>query len=115
MTYIDGMAAAAPTARKDEFIAHARRAAAIFKEHGALKVVDCWGDEVPDGDLTSFPMAVKKAEDETVIFSWIVWPSKAVRDAGMAKVMEDPRMHEDPLPFDGSRMIMGGFEVVLEE
>jgi uncharacterized protein YbaA (DUF1428 family) len=91
-------------------------AAPIYKEFGALKIVECWGHDVPDGKLTSFPMAVKKEPDETVVFSWIIWPSKAVRDAGQEKVMNDPRMQMPPdgIPFDGKRMIFGGFDVMLE-
>ena len=89
----------------------------MFKSHGAIRLVECWGDDVPDGEVTSFPLAVKCRESETVVFSWIVWPSKAVRDAGMKKVMSDPRMTEDnnPMPFDGKRLIFGGFQKVLEE
>jgi uncharacterized protein YbaA (DUF1428 family) len=79
-------------------------------------LVECWGDDVPEGEVTSFPMAVKRTADETVIFSWILWPSKEVRDAAMKKVMEDPRLQPDtnPMPFDGKRMIYGGFEVIVE-
>ncbi len=90
--------------------------AAIFKEFGALKSVECWGDDVPDGKLTSFPMAVKKEPGETVVFSWLVWPDKAARDAGWAKMMQDPRLQPgaNPMPFDGKRLIYGGFEVALE-
>ena len=116
MTYIDGFVAAVPTANREAFRKHAADAAPVFKEHGALKVVECWGDDVPDGKLTSFPMAVKCEPGETVIFSWIVWPSRQVRDAGMAKIMADPRMQPDanPMPFDGKRVIYGGFEVLVE-
>ncbi len=116
MTYVDGFVAAVPNANKKAFIKHATGSAALFKEHGALKVVECWGDDVADGKLTSFPMAVKKEADETVVFSWVLWPSKAVRDAGWAKMMEDPRMQPgaSPMPFDGKRIIYGGFEMVLE-
>lgn len=117
MTYVDGFVAAVPTANRDKYIQHARDAAVVFKEHGALKMVECWGDDVPDGKLTSFPMAVKCQADETVIFSWLLWPSREVRDRGMAKVMEDPRLQPDvnPMPFDGKRLIYGGFEVVVDE
>ncbi|MBU2645803.1 DUF1428 domain-containing protein [bacterium] len=96
---------------------HAKEAAAVFKEYGALKQVECWGDDVPDGEVTSFPMAVKCKSDETVAFSWIVWPSKEIRNEGMKKSMEDPRLAPDknPMPFDGKRMIYGGFEMVVEE
>ena len=88
----------------------------VFKEYGALKVVECWGDDVPDGKVTSFPMAVQKKDDETVVFSWIVWPSRETRDAGMKKMMEDPRMQPDsnPMPFDGKRLIYGGFNVLVD-
>lgn len=116
MTYVDGFIAAVPTANRDAFIEHAKIAAVVMKECGALKIVECWGDDVPDGELTSFPLAVKKRDDETVVFSWIVWPSKDVRDAGMQKMMADPRMQEEtnPMPFDGKRIIFGGFEMLLE-
>lgn len=116
MTYVDGFVAAVPTANKDKFRKHAEEAAVVFKECGALKVTECWGDDVPQGKLTSFPLAVKCQEDETVVFSWIVWPSRAVRDQGMAKMMADPRMQPDtnPMPFDGKRIIFGGFEVLVE-
>ena len=116
MNYIDGFVAAVPTANRAAYRKHAEAAAPVFKEHGALTVVECWGDDVPDGKVTSFPMAVQKKPDETVVFSWIVWPSKSVRDAGMAKVMADPRLKPDvnPMPFDGKRLIYGGFEVLVE-
>lgn len=88
----------------------------MFKEHGALKIGECWGDDVPDGEVTSFPMAVKRKDDETVVFSWIIWPSREVRDAAHGKVMADPRLQpdKDPMPFDGKRMIFGGFEILVE-
>ena len=116
MTYVDGFVAAVPTGNREKFRKHADDAAAVFKEHGALKVVECWGEDVPEGEVTSFPMAVKRTADETVIFSWILWPSKEVRDAAMKKVLEDPRLQPDtnPMPFDGKRMIYGGFEVIVE-
>jgi uncharacterized protein YbaA (DUF1428 family) len=116
MTYIDGFLAAVPTANREAFRQHAQMAAGVFKEHGALKVVECWGDDVPEGTLTSFTMAVKRKDDEAVVFSWIVWPSRQARDEGMNAVMADPRLQPDknPLPFDGKRMIYGGFEVIVE-
>lgn len=115
MTYVDGFVMAVPTANKDAFTAHATAAAPIFKDHGALAVTECWGDDVPDGKVTSFPMAVQCRPEETVVFSWIVWPSKAVRDGAMAKLMSDPRFAElGEMPFDGKRMIMGGFQPILE-
>jgi uncharacterized protein YbaA (DUF1428 family) len=116
MNYIDGFVAAVPSANREAYRKHAEAAAPVFKEHGALKVVECWGDDVPEGKVTSFPMAVQRKADETVVFSWVVWPSKSVRDAGMAKVMADPRLQPDvnPMPFDGKRLIYGGFEVIVE-
>jgi uncharacterized protein YbaA (DUF1428 family) len=116
MSYVDGYVAAVPTADREKYLNFARATAAVFKENGALKVVECWGDDVPEGKVTSFPMAVQRKPDETVIFSWITWPSKAVRDEGMKKVMADPRFtpEKNPMPFDGKRLIYGGFEVILE-
>ena len=117
MEYVEGLVAAVPTRNKDKFIKHARDAAAVFKDHGASRLVECWGDDVPEGQVTSFPMAVQCKPDETVVFSWIVWPSKEVRDKGMEAVMNDPRMTEEanPMPFDGSRLIFGGFQVILDQ
>jgi uncharacterized protein YbaA (DUF1428 family) len=115
MTYVDGFVLAVPTANRAAYLKLAEEAAVLFKEHGALKVVECWGDDVPDGKLTSFPMAVKCEENETVVFSWIVWPSREVRDEGNQKVMADPRMQQPAeMPFDGKRMIYGGFEMIVE-
>ena len=114
--YIDGFVAAVPTANRDAYRRHAEAAAVVFKEHGALRLVECWGDDVPDGKLTSFPMAVKAQADETVVFSWITWPSRQVRDAAMPKVMADPRLKPEanPMPFDGKRLIYGGFSVIVD-
>lgn len=114
MHYIDGFVVAVPTAKRDIYRAHAEAAAVVFKDHGALGLVECWGDDVPEGKLTSFPMAVKLEKDETVVFSWITWPSRKVRDEGMKAAMEDPRLHsQGPMPFDGKRMIFGGFEMIV--
>jgi uncharacterized protein YbaA (DUF1428 family) len=98
MTYVDGFVAAVPTANREIYKKHAEAAAVVFKEHGALKHLECWGDDVPDGKITSFPMAVKRKDDETVVFSWIIWPSREVRDQGMKKVMADPRLQPDKNP-----------------
>jgi uncharacterized protein YbaA (DUF1428 family) len=116
MSYVDGFVIAVPTAHRETYKKLAETAAAVFKEHGALKVVECWGDDVPEGKVTSFPMAVKRKDDETVVFSWVVWPSRQMRDAGNKKVMEDERMKpgSQPMPFDGQRMIFGGFETIVE-
>ena len=117
MEYVEGLVAAVPTRNKDEFITLAREAATIFKEHGAIRLVECWGDDVPAGEITSFPLAVKCKADETVVFSWIVWPSREARDAGMEAVMNDPRMSAEtnPMPFDGTRLIYGGFQMIVDE
>jgi uncharacterized protein YbaA (DUF1428 family) len=114
MSYVDGFVAAVPTAQREAFLEHARATHLIFKECGALEVVDCWGDDVPEGKVTSFPMAVKRKVDETVVFGWIVWPSRAVRDAGFKKAMDDPRLQNIAMPFDGQRMIYGGFELMVK-
>jgi uncharacterized protein YbaA (DUF1428 family) len=110
MTYIDGFVAAVPTANREKFKKHADEAAAIFKEYGALSVVECWGDDVSEGKITSFPMAVQRKDNETVVFSWIVWPSKEARKAAWDKLMAE----RNPMPFDGKRMIYGGFEPIIE-
>lgn len=116
MSYVDGCVFAVPTANREKFKKHAESASVIFKENGALSIVECWGDDVPDGKVTSFPLAVKLKGDETVVFSWIVWPDKITRDAGMQKMMADPRMQQDvnPMPFDGQRMIFGGFNILMQ-
>ncbi|MBD2836337.1 DUF1428 domain-containing protein [Pseudomonas sp. JM0905a] len=115
MSYVDGFLVPVPTTSREAYRKVAEMAAGVFKECGALSVVECWGDDVPEGKVTSFPMAVKLKEGETVVFSWITWPSKQARDAGMKKAMEDPRMQPSPetMPFDGQRMIFGGFEVLV--
>jgi uncharacterized protein YbaA (DUF1428 family) len=116
MNYVDGFVAAVPTANRDQYRKHADAASAVFKDYGALQVVECWGDDVPEGKLTSFPMAVKCKPDETVVFSWITWPSRQARDEGMKKSMEDARLRPEnnPMPFDGKRLIYGGFEVLID-
>ncbi|WP_372982380.1 DUF1428 domain-containing protein [Marinobacter sediminum] len=115
MDYVEGFVAAVPTKNKDDYIRHASEAARVFKEHGALRLVECWGDDVPTGEKTSFPQAVQCGEDETVVFSWVLWPSREARNAGMTKIMNDPRMRDNPMPFDGGRLIYGGFQMILDE
>ena len=116
MTYVDGFVVPVPTASREAYRKVAEMAAGVFKECGALSVVECWGDDVPRGTLTDFFRAVQATEDEAVVFAWVEWPDKATRDAGVKKMMEDPRMDPsaNPMPFDGKRMIFGGFEGVLE-
>jgi uncharacterized protein YbaA (DUF1428 family) len=117
MSYVDGFVAAVPTVNREAYREFAVRAAAVFREYGALKVVECWGNDVPEGKVTSFPLAVRLQKDETVVFSWITWPSREVRDAGMKKVMADPRSQpaSNPMPFDGKRLIYGGFEMIVDQ
>jgi len=119
MAYIDGFVIAVPTAHQQQFIEHARHFDALFIELGALRVIECWGDDVPDGKLTDFRRAVQATPDETGAFSWVEWPDKATRDAAMKTMREDPRMDPSnpdnpPMPFDGKRMIFGGFVPVVE-
>ena len=116
MSYVDGFVAAVTTANKEAYVEFTKLTGQVFKDAGALSVIDCWGDDVPEGKVTSFPMAVKAKPDETVVFGWIIWKDKSARDAGMAKAMKDPRMSGDPsaMPFDGQRMIFGGFEMISE-
>ena len=115
MDYVDGYIIAVPDANKERYRALAEEAAVIFKDHGALSVVECWSDDIPEGKVTSFSMAVQRKPDESVVFSWITWPSKEARNAGMAAAMQDPRMKYTPetTPFDGKRMIFGGFRVLV--
>jgi uncharacterized protein YbaA (DUF1428 family) len=115
MNYVDGFVAAVPTANREKYLQHAQKAAVAFKEYGALQVVETWGNDVPEGKVTSFTMAVQRKDDESVVFSWVTWPSKAVRDDAWKKMMEDPRFNPEtnPMPFDGKRLIYGGFEMIL--
>jgi uncharacterized protein YbaA (DUF1428 family) len=117
MKYVDGYVVAVPAGNKDAYREQAAQVATVFKKNGALRMVECWGDEVPKGKVTDFQGAVKAKDDEVVVFSWIEWPSKEVRDAGMKKVMEDPFMQQDrsDLPFDGQRMIFGGFAAIVDQ
>lgn len=119
MSYIDGFVIAVPTANKEKFIEHARKLDPVFIELGAIRIVEGWGDDVPYGKVTDFHRSVQATSEETVVFSWIEWPDKATRNAAMKKMMEDPRMdpsspNNPPMPFDGRRMIFGGFEPVVE-
>jgi uncharacterized protein YbaA (DUF1428 family) len=117
MKYVDGYVLAVPNANKDAYTKLALTMAALFKKNGAIKVVECWGDDVPEGKLTSFPMAVKCEANETVVFSWVIWPTREIRDKGMKMVMDDPYMQAGAtdVPFDGKRMIFGGFQMIVDE
>ncbi|MFN3522847.1 MAG: DUF1428 domain-containing protein [Phenylobacterium sp.] len=116
MAYVDGFLLAVPKAKLGDYEALARTASIVWKEYGALAYVECVGDDVPYGELTSFPRAVQAQDDEVVVFSWIVYASREARDEINAKVMADPRLHPSPenVPFDGKRMIFGGFKPFIE-
>ena len=116
MTYVQGFVVPVPAANKEAYRKLAADFAPVMKEYGATRHVEAWGDDVPDGKLTDFRGAVKATADEKVVYAWIEWPSKEVRDAAWPKVMADPRMHEgkDSLPFDPRRMIHGGFAPILD-
>lgn len=116
--YVDGFVLAVPTARMEDYKAMARHAGAIWREHGATEYKECIADDVKPGKLTSFPQAVDLKDGEVVVFAWITYPSRAVRDAVNEKVMADPRMADcmnpQNMPFDGKRLIFGGFESMVE-
>jgi uncharacterized protein YbaA (DUF1428 family) len=116
MAYVDGFVLAVPKQNIEAYKALARKVGEVWKEYGALAFVECIGDDVPYGELTSFPRAVQAKDDEIVIFSWIVYETREQRDAVSAKVMADPRLKDEMsnMPFDGKRMIYGGFEKFLE-
>lgn len=123
MAYIDGFVIAVPTGNKDAFVKHAREMDQLILEMGATRILECWGDDVPDGKVTDFRRAVQATDEETACFSWIEWPDKGTRDAAFARMEElmktDDRFNpeKNPMPFDGKRMIYGGFApvVVLEK
>jgi uncharacterized protein YbaA (DUF1428 family) len=119
MSYIDGFVIAVPNANKQKFVDMANRMGSLFMELGATRLLECWGDDVPDGKLTDFRKAVQAKDDETVVFAWVEWPDKARRDAAMGRMHElaktDDRFNieKNPVPFDGKRMIFGGFSPVV--
>jgi uncharacterized protein YbaA (DUF1428 family) len=119
MTYVDGFVIAVPKANKQKFIEHANKGDSVFTDLGATRILECWGDDVPEGTVTDFRRAVQATDEEAVVFSWVEWPDKATRDAAMGKMDElmktDPRMNpeKNPMPFDGKRMIYGGFSPVV--
>ncbi|TPK71386.1 DUF1428 domain-containing protein [Mesorhizobium sp. B2-3-3] len=116
MSYVDGFVLAVPKAKLDDYKKLANLAGTVWKEHGALAYVECVGDDVPYGEITSFPRAVQAKEDEIVVFAWVLYESRQNRDAVVAKVMADPRLQPnmETMPFDGKRMIFGGFQPFME-
>jgi len=119
MSYIDGYVVPVKTSRKQEYIDQAARMAKRYLEWGAVHVVECWGDDVPDGKVTDLKRAVAAEADETVVFSWVEWPSKDVRDVAWKKMQDDPAMQADMKktdhPFSMQRMIFGGFQSIVDE
>ena len=115
MTYVSGFVAPVPLANKEAYIASARKAWPLFKEYGAIGMVECWEADVPEGTHTSFPMAVKREEGEAIVFSWITWPDRATADRCFASAETDERWGEVmDMPFDGKRLIYGSFDPVFE-
>lgn len=114
MSYVDGIVCSVPTDQKEAYLTHAKIAAQVFKEYGAIRSVDAWGDDVPEGKVTDFHRAVQAKPGETIVLGWIEWPDKATRDAGMAKAMTDERLTNLNMPFDGQRAIFGGFQSLYE-
>lgn len=113
--YIDGFVTAVPKANKEKYIVHLKEASEFIKDYGVTRMVEAWQDDVPKGKVTDFYGAVQAKEDEAVLFSWFEWPSKEARDEGMKKMMEDKRMENMEMPFDGTRMIFGGFSPIFDE
>ncbi len=118
MAYVDGFVVPVPKNKLEAYREMAKKAGAIWREYGALEYRECIADDVKPGKVTSFPQSVMLKPDETVVFSWILYKSRAHRDEVNAKVMGDPRMTDmmDPakMPFDGQRMFFGGFETFVE-
>jgi uncharacterized protein YbaA (DUF1428 family) len=115
--YVDGFILPVPQGNREAYREMAQKASAVFLEHGALRVVEALGDDVPEGKVTDYRRAVKQEDSEEVVYSWIEWPDKAARVAGWEKVMKDERMKPpegDSTPFDGQRMFWGGFEVLVD-
>ncbi len=115
MAYVECYIAAVPKENEENYKAKCARMGEVFKDYGATRVVDGWGNMVPDGEVTSFPKAVKAEDDEVVCLGWVEWPSKDARDENMQKAMSDERMGMDDMPFDGKRLIFAGFDVFSEK
>ena len=115
MAFVDAVLIPVPAGNKTIYVEHSRKMAALFRKHGALEVVECWGVEIPDGAVNSMKSAVHLQDGEQVVLGWVVWPSKQVRDNGMTAAMKDWEGGGASMPFDGKRLIHGGFERVLHE
>jgi uncharacterized protein YbaA (DUF1428 family) len=118
MTYVEGFVLAVPTAERDAYRQHAEDFQPMFARVGVRRVVECWGDDVPEGKVTDFRKAVQATDEETIVFSWFEYPDRAARDAATAKMMADPdmeKMSASEMPFDGKRMIISGFDSIVDE
>jgi uncharacterized protein YbaA (DUF1428 family) len=117
MAYVDGCLLAVPTANKQSYVSFSKKMALIIKKHGALSTVECWGEDIPEGKVNSMHSAVMRKSDETVIFSWVVWLDKIIRDKNHKRMVAEMEtvMENIPIPFDGSRMIFGGFDVIVDD
>ena len=114
MAFLDITIIPVPTANKDAYLEHSRQSTVFFKEQGALKVTECWGEDVPDGKVTDFKRAVALKDGETVAVGWITWSDRAARDKAWEVLMQDERMMKLDMPFDGKRMIFAGFDVLID-
>lgn len=114
MSYIDGFVIPVPDGNKEAYRTMSKNMTSTFKRLGAIRIVECWGSDVPDGKVTDFKRAVAAEAGENVVFGWVEWPSKDLRDKANKAMMEDPAMKDMKMPFDGKRMIFGGFEVLLD-
>lgn len=114
MSYVTGFLTPVKAENRERYVESARKAWPLFQAYGCLQHVECWGDNVPDGQHTSFPMAVKLEPGEAVVFSWLVWPDRAAADAAWEKMQQDPAFADMDMPFDGKRMMWGGFQPVFE-
>ena len=115
MTYVTGFLTPVKSEDKARYVKSAQASWPLFQKYGALSQVETWGEDVPDGKLTSFPMAVKLEDGEVVVFSWLIWPDKKTADDAWAKMQDDPAMANMDMPFDGKRMMWGGFETIFDE
>lgn len=114
MTYITGFLTPVKNENRDRYIASAQASWPMFKKYGAIAQIENWGADVPDGKLTSFPLSVKLEAEESVVFSWIVWPDRATADKAWETMQTDPEMENMDMPFDGKRMMWGGFDTVFD-
>jgi uncharacterized protein YbaA (DUF1428 family) len=114
MTYVNGFVTPVPSDGRDAYVAAARQAWPLFAEYGAIQMTEAWGEHVPTGTHTDFARAVALRDGETAVLSWVIWPDRATADRCEAAMHDDARFQSLPMPFDGSRMIFGGFGVIFQ-